>query len=78
VPTTSGTLMPPSAVHDPRNADLVALLDAGSAFPAGAFAADPQVCLAYNISDLPVIRRHRHESGLSITQPKRRAVLTDE
>ena len=43
VPTTSGSLMAPSALHDPRNADLVALLDAGSAFPAGAFAADTQV-----------------------------------
>ena len=45
--------MPPSALHDPRNADLVALLDAGSAFPSGAFAADAQVLLCRTINDLP-------------------------
>ena len=43
VPTTSGTLVAPCALHDPRNAELVALLEAGSAFPAGAFANDAQV-----------------------------------
>ena len=43
MPTTSGTLMAPSALHDPRNAELVALLEVGSAFPAAAFAGDAQV-----------------------------------
>ena len=52
VPTTGGTLMPPSVLHDPRNADLVALLDAASAFPAGAFAADAQVRLVYKINNI--------------------------
>ena len=54
--------MPPSALHDPRNADLVALLDPGSAFPAGTFAADAQVLREHDTNDLPTveIRLSRH------------------
>ena len=45
VPTTAGPLRAATVLYDPRNEELLALLDAGSAFPAGVFAADEQVLL---------------------------------
>lgn len=44
VPTGSAALVAPANLYDPRNTELLALLDKDTSFPTGPFAETQQVC----------------------------------
>ena len=52
MPTMGGALQPPSALYDPRNADLLALLEGASAFPTKPFAGPEQVRTHYSLTEV--------------------------